>query len=379
MKMTTFEGYENLSQADKEDFIKTWMLYNHHNVDIKIESTSLCGDVKVKALDKQTSSVICEYNDKRENLGNLELYAQPNLVEDFAIKTVAKPGDVVYYIDVDFDVNEDYNMYTRENNIKTATVTSINGTNDSETDICLSLTRFENDKPIKLTLVQQACFKRIEDAKEACRRMPENGFKNWEDYVNVIRDIIAYEYEIKFRVKRGETMVIERKHDIWSLSTENEAQTVFHKVRASRVVFKCEHSGVEADIQLTPWLHYDDEWIDSVGEPKEVVVTPAKFGYNARLDGFEVTNLVSTYKTKGHIEFIGMKSITIPAHELSGLRRVIKTKEAQLFDELAKASAENDMSAYSHLKQLQLQCSAELRLLYYLENNQGNPESFMVC
>lgn len=381
MQMTTFDGYENISQADKDNFIKTWMLANQHNIKIEIEDTNQSDSVKVKALNKETGSVICEYNDTKDKLGIMELYAKPNLKEDFKVKLVAKPGDIVYVIDAEFSPDNNFCMFMREENIKTATVRKVHGSNDTEADTCLNLVRFENNTEIKMGIVQQACFKNYEDAKEACRRTPLLGFKSWDEYINAIRDIITYDYELKLDVKHGETMVIEQKSDVWSTSLEAEAKTVVHKVRASRLIFECTRERVKAEVQLTPWLNYESsgEWVDNEGETNEVIVTPRGMGYKLKLDGYEVYDLVSTYKTEGTIKFVGTPDIKVSAREVANLRRVIEKKQKQLFDEMARMTGLGDTDSFNYLKQLQLQCSAELRLLYYLEHNQGNLDKFMIC
>lgn len=381
MQMTTFDGYENLNRADKDDFIKTWILANQHNINIKVENTNQSDNVKVKALDKETGSVICEYTDTKDKLGIMELYAQPNMLEDFKVRLVAKPGDIVYVIDAEFNPDNDFKMFMRENNIKTATVQEVHGSNDNDANICLNLIRFENDTEIKMGIIQQACFKNYEDAKEACRRTPSSGFKNWDEYIDATRDIVTYDYELRLGVKRGETLVIEQTNDIWSTSIESEAKTIVHKVKASRIVFKCTRDSVKVDVQLTPWLNYREsgEWVDNVGETNEVIVTPKSMGYKITLDGYEVYDLISTYKTGGYIKFVGAKDIVVPAREIANLRKVIEKKQKQLFDDMAHMTGLGDTNSYNYLKQLQLQCSAELRLLYYLEHNQGNLDKFVIC
>ena len=68
---------------------------------------------------------------------------------------------------------------------------------------------------------------------------------------------------------------------------------------------------------------------------------------------------------------------TYDIDKLNDLKRAIKERETELFSEINVALGNNDTEAYTHLKQEQLQCTAELRLIRYLEN--GLEGDFTIC
>lgn len=63
--------------------------------------------------------------------------------------------------------------------------------------------------------------------------------------------------------------------------------------------------------------------------------------------------------------------------KLKELKEKIENKEKELLNEINHSLANRDESAYNHLKQLQLQCRAELRLIKYIED--GLEGDFMIC
>lgn len=63
--------------------------------------------------------------------------------------------------------------------------------------------------------------------------------------------------------------------------------------------------------------------------------------------------------------------------KLNELKCKIKEKEELLFGQISKALADGDTSTYNRLKQMQLQCEAELRLIAYIEN--GMEGEFFIC
>ena len=65
------------------------------------------------------------------------------------------------------------------------------------------------------------------------------------------------------------------------------------------------------------------------------------------------------------------------AKKLDELRCKIEEKEELLFKQISKALADGDDTMYNHLKQMQLQCKAELRLIAYIEN--GMEGEFFIC
>jgi len=65
------------------------------------------------------------------------------------------------------------------------------------------------------------------------------------------------------------------------------------------------------------------------------------------------------------------------ADKLEELKNRISEREKELFDEINNALGNKDEEQYRYLKQLQLQCTAELRLIKYIENCfKGD---FMIC
>lgn len=63
--------------------------------------------------------------------------------------------------------------------------------------------------------------------------------------------------------------------------------------------------------------------------------------------------------------------------KLNELKCKIEEKEEMLFKQISKALADGDNSTYNRLKQMQLQCKAELRLIAYIEN--GMEGEFFIC
>lgn len=65
------------------------------------------------------------------------------------------------------------------------------------------------------------------------------------------------------------------------------------------------------------------------------------------------------------------------AKKLDELRCKIEEKEELLFKQISKALADGDDTMYNHLKQMQLQCKAELRLIEHIKN--GMIGEFFIC
>ena len=70
-------------------------------------------------------------------------------------------------------------------------------------------------------------------------------------------------------------------------------------------------------------------------------------------------------------------SIKIDSSKLNILKEEIEEKNMELFDSISGALASGDTDTYNHLKQMQLQCEAELRLIRYIED--GMVDKFIVC
>lgn len=63
--------------------------------------------------------------------------------------------------------------------------------------------------------------------------------------------------------------------------------------------------------------------------------------------------------------------------KMEDLKKKIEEKLEELNKEINKALGSNDRETYNHLKQLQLQCTAELRLIKHIED--GFKEVFLIC
>lgn len=63
--------------------------------------------------------------------------------------------------------------------------------------------------------------------------------------------------------------------------------------------------------------------------------------------------------------------------KLAKLKESIEKEEEKLFLLISKALENNDEATHNYLKQKQLQCVAELRLIKHIENN--FTEEFMIC
>jgi len=65
------------------------------------------------------------------------------------------------------------------------------------------------------------------------------------------------------------------------------------------------------------------------------------------------------------------------ADKLEELKKRIEEKEQELFNEINNALGNRDEESYRYLKELQLQCTAELRLIKHIEN--GLDGDFVIC
>lgn len=63
--------------------------------------------------------------------------------------------------------------------------------------------------------------------------------------------------------------------------------------------------------------------------------------------------------------------------KMEELQVEIQEKENQLFKEISDALARGDNITYLHLKQMQIQCSAELRLIKHIKD--GFKDNFVIC
>lgn len=73
------------------------------------------------------------------------------------------------------------------------------------------------------------------------------------------------------------------------------------------------------------------------------------------------------------------KNVTVQydSAKLGSLKEDIKKKDEELLKEICNATANNNIEQYNYLKQLQLQCAAELRLIKHIED--GFKDEFFIC
>lgn len=64
--------------------------------------------------------------------------------------------------------------------------------------------------------------------------------------------------------------------------------------------------------------------------------------------------------------------------KMEEIKKKIEEKRDELLNEINQALGNNDNSAYQHLKSMQLQCDAELRIINHIENNFENND-FIIC
>lgn len=63
--------------------------------------------------------------------------------------------------------------------------------------------------------------------------------------------------------------------------------------------------------------------------------------------------------------------------KMNKLKEEISNKNNELIKEINQALSNDDNATYEHLKQLQLQCAAELRLIKHIENE--FKDDFIIC
>lgn len=73
------------------------------------------------------------------------------------------------------------------------------------------------------------------------------------------------------------------------------------------------------------------------------------------------------------------KNVTVQydSAKLGSLKEDIKKKDEELLKEICNATANNNIEQYNYLKQLQLQCAAELRLIKHIEDE--FKDEFFIC
>ena len=64
--------------------------------------------------------------------------------------------------------------------------------------------------------------------------------------------------------------------------------------------------------------------------------------------------------------------------KLNKVKEEITKENDKLVNQIALALGNNDMASYEHLKQLQLQCTAQLRFIELLEND-FEDDKYIIC
>lgn len=69
---------------------------------------------------------------------------------------------------------------------------------------------------------------------------------------------------------------------------------------------------------------------------------------------------------------------TVNGAQLNELEDRIIDKETELLNEIQVALNNNNLSSYNHLKTLQLQCRAQLRLINYIKSDMQD-DNYIIC
>lgn len=72
-----------------------------------------------------------------------------------------------------------------------------------------------------------------------------------------------------------------------------------------------------------------------------------------------------------------MNNITITQEELTELRNKIENRNKIICDNIAKALGNGDTESYNNLKQLQMQCEAQIRLIKYITGE--SKDNYFIC
>ena len=72
-----------------------------------------------------------------------------------------------------------------------------------------------------------------------------------------------------------------------------------------------------------------------------------------------------------------LKTLAVDIEKLNQLKSKIEEKEDRILAQISEALKNDDESTFNHLKQLQLQCTAQLRLIKYIEK--GLDGEYTIC
>ena len=178
MKMTKPANFDSYSKETQNTAVLNWIRANDGLIRAKYK------DKKAFAYDKCTGELVAE--------------AEIADAKELSISLVGYLGDTMYFIRPEFDIHDNY-MEMNEQRIRQVVITGYHAAND--TMPCLEGT---DERGWTSSAVQYAFFSNLEDAKEACRRGEGGKFKDWDDYVSKISDLIKLKYKLSTEYKHGD-------------------------------------------------------------------------------------------------------------------------------------------------------------------------------
>lgn len=360
MKKTNFAGYDTASEYDIRDFNRTWISANRGKLYtvLKHKTNGMC---QVDAYDKKTNELLASVEVPSNEANSFELLQKDFSARPFKCNIVAKPGDKVFFINPEF-TGEDNRMGLKmlKENIVEITVKSVGGADDLD----FVLTGYDASGNT-YGAVQEVAFLNREDAEEACEISPADGWDSWEEYKKDVGYLVSYMYEVSIPIMYGE----EIKH---------------LKSKAVRVVAEMNsETKVCVQVQVAPVARISGEIIplDELTDEVEVVRPDRGMGlgfetfYNENKVELIVNSmtLMCTYR-KLESEYIYVKK-----HNIERMKRKIEQKREELLKEIAHAQGCGDDCTANYVKSLELQCSAELRLIYNLEKYGFDVDKFTMC
>lgn len=71
--------------------------------------------------------------------------------------------------------------------------------------------------------------------------------------------------------------------------------------------------------------------------------------------------------------------MTIDSKKLEELKSSIEKRSAELLEQIGHAQGIGDESTYRYLKNLEVQCSAQLRLIRHIESDFNDTDRYIIC
>ena len=207
MKMTKCEGYEKLSGEHKNVMKRAWIRANLTNLDVKLVSENTIIARELDGEHKVVASAIIE-----EGSEDYWKILTGELNDSFKFLLVGRPDEIMWYTEPLFGKRVDgeidtavydgtSRMFMDKSRIRQVKIKDFHGSND--TPVGLEGRDIEGNT---VSAVQFAFFSTLEKAIEACARTPENGFKDWDEFIDAVADINPYRYRVKVGYKRGEAI-----------------------------------------------------------------------------------------------------------------------------------------------------------------------------